>query len=96
MLIRVDIDGVLCTNTDGQYERAKQLKRHKENVAKINALYDAGHEIVIWTARGATTGKDWRRLTEAQLALWGVKYHRLELNKPHFDRLYDDKAQSAP
>ncbi len=91
--IRVDVDGVLCTNTDGQYARAVPLRG---NIDKINAAYDEGHLIVIWTARGTTTGIDWRALTEGQLKRWGVRYHALEMGKPHYDILIDDKAVSSP
>jgi hypothetical protein len=93
MKYRVDIDGVLCTNTSGKYEAARPLK---DNILKVNQLYEDGHEIILWTARGATTGKDWRRLTEAQMALWQVRYHELHLDKPYYDLLIDDRSRRAP
>ena len=58
----------------------------------MNTLFEAGHEIVFFTARGATSGRDWRELTENQLLGWGVKYHHLILGKPHSDYYIDDKG----
>jgi dTDP-glucose 4,6-dehydratase len=62
-----------------------------EAVEKINALYEAGHEINFWTARGTVTGRDWRLLTESQLKDWGIKYHNLFFGKPSYDFFIDDK-----
>jgi hypothetical protein len=91
MIIYVDIDETICTNEpDRDYAKAKPIKEHIE---KINALYEKGHTIVYWTARGGTTGIDWRIITKDQLKKWQAKYHQLEMgNKPHFDILIDDKA----
>lgn len=89
----VDIDGVLCTDMGGHYEHAKPLR---ENIEKVNALYDDGNQVILWTARGTTTGRDWRQFTLTQLALWGVKFHRLELGKPYYDVLIDDKSRPVP
>lgn len=93
MVVYVDIDGVLCTLTDGRYEEAQPLP---VNIAKVNSLYDKGHHIVLWTARGAETGIDWTDLTTRQMRQWGVRYHNLRLDKPFYDRLIDDKSVSVP
>ena len=84
-----DIDGTICTNTDGDYASAKPFG---SRIDHINALYDAGHTISFFTARGSTTGIDWRALTAEQLAQWGVRYHTLIMGKPHADLFVDDKA----
>ena len=91
MIIFVDIDETICINeANRDYTKAKPIP---ENISKINSLHKQGHEIVYWTARGATTGIDWRETTEKQLFKWGSKYNRLEIgNKPSFDMLIDDKA----
>lgn len=86
-----DIDGVICTNTDGKYESAQPKF---DRIAIINSLYDTGHEILLFTARGATTGIGWRTLTEKQLRDWDVRYHELMMGKPHYDVIVDDKAVS--
>ena len=84
-----DIDGTICTNTDGDYEQAIPFK---EVIEKINRLYDMGHKIIFFTGRGSTTGIDWFDLTRRQLKDWQVKYHELIMGKPHADIFIDDKA----
>ncbi|QDP51408.1 MAG: putative 5'(3')-deoxyribonucleotidase [Prokaryotic dsDNA virus sp.] len=91
MLIYVDIDGTICTQTDGNYASAKPLWRH---IDKINQLYNDGNTIIYWTARGARSGIDWTSLTTQQLKKWGAKYHDLRMNsKPHYDLLICDKTK---
>ena len=65
-----------------------------ERIEVVNRLFEAGHEIHFFTARGLATGIDWRELTETQLSEWGVKYHKLIMGKPHADLFIDDKAVS--
>lgn len=89
MIICYDIDGTLCTNTNGAYESARP---YPGMVAQVNAHYAAGHHIILFTARGSTTGIDWRAFTERQLAEWGVRYHELRFGKPHADLYFDDKT----
>ena len=43
-----DIDGVICTNTWGNYEKAEPILK---NIKKINNLYEAGNTIILFTAR---------------------------------------------
>jgi len=64
-----------------------------DRIKLINDLYNQGHEIKFFTARGTTTGIDWRGLTESQLTSWGVQYHTLILGKPHADIYIDDKGK---
>jgi cytidyltransferase-like protein len=63
-------------------------------VDTINKLYDEGNHIIIFTARGKSSGIDWSELTKGQLNRWGVKYHQLEpmFNKPNADIFIDDKG----
>jgi hypothetical protein len=89
MIYCFDIDGTLCTNTDGAYEQAVPLP---EVIALVNGLHAQGHRILLYTARGATTGIDWRGLTEQQLESWGVQYHQLYMGKPTADLYIDDRA----
>ena len=84
-----DLDGTLCTNTEGSYTRAKPYPRR---ISRLNALYDRGHRIVICTARGSKTGINWRQLTRRQLAEWKVRYHTLQMGKPYADIYIDDKC----
>ena len=84
-----DIDGTICTNTDGDYEKAIPFG---EVIEKINRLYDSGNKIIFFTGRGSTTGIDWYDLTRKQLKDWKVKYHQLIMGKPYADLYIDDKA----
>lgn len=92
MIYCFDIDGTLCTKTDGAYERAEPFH---DRIAVVNALYEAGHVIKLFTARGSTTGIDWRSVTETQMQVWSVRYHELILGKPEADVFIDDKAFNA-
>ena len=90
MKIFVDIDGTICDSSDG-YARAVPIQ---ENIDKINKLFDEGHDITYWTARGGNTGKDWSELTMQQLRDWGCKFCRLDTKtKPAWDLLIDDKTK---
>jgi hypothetical protein len=99
MDVYVDIDNVICEGrgqTEGpedySYESAVPIE---ENIKKINQIYEDGHTVVYWTARGTKTGKNWRPLTERQLQRWGCKYDELKMGKPAFDVFVDDKAFNA-
>jgi hypothetical protein len=90
MIIYVDIDETICHYEDlREYPLALPIL---ENIKKINDLYDAGHTVVYWTARGAKTGIDWTKLTHQQLKDWGAKYTDCCLGKPDYDLFICDKA----
>tara|TARA_B100000780_G_scaffold45253_1_gene28174 strand:- start:554 stop:886 length:333 start_codon:yes stop_codon:yes gene_type:complete len=91
----IDIDGTICNevfNADG----SKNYAIHEpmmDRIAKVNALYDAGHIIKYMTARGAVSGIDHFKLTNNQLVEWGAKHHELSVGeKEHYDIWIDDKA----
>ena len=92
-----DLDGVLCSQTDGQYENAVA---NPEAVQLVNRLHERGFHIIIYTARFMGRNnqdliaayKQGYELTRSQLRRWGVKYHELFLGKPAFDLLVDDRA----
>ena len=96
----VDIDGTICTNGDCsscQYEGSTPIL---ERIEKINSLYDEGHIIKYFTARGMGRYNDdtekardkFYNLTKMQLDIWGCKYHQLILGKPSADIYIDDKS----
>ena len=87
-----DIDGTICTNTNGDYENARPFI---ERINFINKLHDEGNIIKYFTARGSTTGIDWRKLTEIQLKEWNAHYHELILGKPDGDLFIDDKGYNC-
>jgi hypothetical protein len=86
-----DLDGTLCTNTEGEYVTAQPFA---DRIEKVNELFDNGDHILIYTARGTVTGIDWRPLTEEQLARWGLRYHELRLGKPFAHIYIDDRGMS--
>lgn len=93
MVIYVDIDETICTTPDSRdYNFSKPIN---ENIEKINKLYDDGNEIIYWTARGTKTGINWENVTKKQFYDWGVKYNKLEFNKPYYDLFICDKAISS-
>ena len=96
----VDIDGTVCSVTDGKYEEALP---NQDRIAKINKLYDEGNQIIYLTARGMGRSGDnadlakrmFYELTKHQLDRWGCKYHKLVLGKPSGDYYIDDKGMNA-
>ena len=92
MIYCFDIDGVLCTNTWGEYELAEPFP---ESIRRVNELYDEGHTILLYTARGSETGVDWRTVTERQLEEWGLRYQTLHFGKPSADVYVDDRAMNS-
>jgi histidinol phosphatase-like enzyme len=97
MKYMVDIDGTICSvvlNPDGSADY-DQTQPHKDRIEKINQLFDAGHEITYWTARGSASGIDRSQLTRQQMSEWGAKYHELLFHKPVYDVWIDDKAVNS-
>lgn len=95
MIVYVDIDETICFYPE---ERRYHLAvPDKNNIAKINKLYDEGHEIIYWTARSTVhieKRKEYTELTKTQLQSWGCKYHNLRVgDKPHYDLLICDKSK---
>ncbi len=85
----VDIDGVLATLvSDNDYTRSQPIQ---ENINTINKLYEAGHRIILFTARGSATGIDWQDITRHQMTAWNVRYHTLQFGKPAADYYIDDR-----
>jgi len=89
MIYCFDLDDTLCSGTSMKYEEAEPFI---DRINRVNQLYDTGHTIKIFTARGSETGIDWRHVTEEQLSNWGLRYHILLLGKPAADVYVDDKA----
>lgn len=87
-----DVDGIIATIVPvSQYDLAMP---QRENIKVINYLYEQGHQIILFTARGTATGIDWTELTRRQLIDWDVKYHKLLFGKPAADYYIDDKMLS--
>ena len=94
MIIYIDIDDTICklpTNSQ-DYSEASPIY---ERIAKMNNLYNQGHTIIYWTARGTKSGIDWRDITEKQFDKWLVKYTQILFGKPVYDLFIDDKNINA-
>ena len=91
-VIFIDIDETIFNTPKGNPRDYTKSTPIIENVEKANKLYDQGHEIVYWTARGSKSGLDWYDLTKSQLEKYGVKHHSLRCDKPYYDFFIDDKG----
>lgn len=94
MIYYVDIDGTICSVTvdeNGNVDYTK-TKPYMDRIKKMNDLFDQGHEVHYYTARGSASGVDRSELTLAQILEWGVKHTSLTLKKPAYDLWIDDKA----
>ena len=94
MKIFVDIDETICHYKDVDRLGYKNAIPILFNIEKINKLYDKGHEITYWTARGSFSKIDYFDLTKKQIEKWGCKYHYLSVGKkPTYDLLICDKTK---
>jgi len=96
----IDIDGTICKNGDCSSCQYEGSTPYLKRIEKINKLYDEGHIIKYFTARGMGRYNDdsekakekFYELTKMQLDIWGCKYHELILGKPSADYYIDDKG----
>lgn len=90
MIYCFDLDGTLCNTEKNIYEKSTPIK---ERIHIVNKLYDEGHTIIIDSARGCVSGKNWWYFTLNQLKEWNVKFHTLRTGiKFGADIFIDDKA----
>lgn len=97
MKVCFDIDGVLCNQVEGNYLEAVP---NQPMIDLVNRLYDGGHRILLHTSRYMGRAKGDRAEAERigqefianQLAGWGVRYHELEMGKPRYDFVIDDRS----
>lgn len=87
MEVRVDVDSTLC-----RYDEQMVAYPRREVIARVNALYDAGHRITIWSSRNLVADEPQEEFTRGQLDAWGVKYHAMDLNKPLYHLYIDDRS----
>lgn len=103
-IIAFDLDDTLCTRPSDKeilgIDKYHYCEPIKEMIDLSNSLYDKGHTIYIYTARGMHTlngdvGEIYAKLydiTLNSLKQWGVKHNGLYMGKMHYDLLIDDKA----
>jgi cytidyltransferase-like protein len=94
-----DLDNTLCQTNGRDYATSQPIF---SRIYKVNSLYEQGHYILIYTARGMGFYKgdlskiesEYREMTESALRSWGLKFHKLQFGKPSYDRIIDDKNMS--
>ena len=65
----------------------------KKRIKLVNKLFDEGNTIIIDTARGSVSGKNYFFFTVNQLKSWGVKFHTVRAGvKIGADIFIDDKG----
>ena len=85
----IDLDNTLCFTNNSDYNNSLPIY---ERIRYVNELKKQGHQITIWTARGANSGIDHRELTLKQLYEWNLEYDDLLMGKPSYDIYIDDKS----
>jgi len=85
-----DLDNTLCKTEGSNYLDAVPFQ---ERIQKVNLLHDAGHTIIVETARGCVSGKKWFIQTMEQIKSWGLKFDTLRAGvKFSGDYYIDDKG----
>jgi hypothetical protein len=97
MIYFFDIDDTICYYKDEDRKLLDYSKAipYSDRINKVNKLYEQGHTIVYWTARGSLSNINWFTITLEQLKSWGCKFHELRMNKPVYDFFIDDKNISS-
>jgi len=89
-----DLDNTLVNTTGSDYEGSTPIP---EAIKKVQQYKKRGDHIIIMTARGSGSKKDWREFTAKQLDDFGIPYDQLIVGlKPGgVDVFVDDKAINA-
>ena len=89
-----DLDNTLVKTEGTNYKESVPIDAA---VKKVREYYDRGDHIIIMTARGASSKKDWRKFTAEQLKDFNIPYHQLSVGlKPSdVDFFVDDKAVNS-
>lgn len=85
----IDIDKTICQTPKSEYINSIP---DYGIINSFNELFEDGHELHYWTARGSVSNKNWADFTYRQMKIWGVKYNTLNIGKLHYDYWIDDKA----
>ena len=98
----IDIDDTICEKPQGNSDYESSVPKVKR-IEMVNKLYQEGHKITYFTARGMGRNNDdstaaqeqFFDLTKQQLDSWGCLYHNLILGKPSGDIYIDDKGVNS-
>jgi len=90
----LDLDNTLVYTNGSDYENSTPIPEAIERVRKYKRR---GDHIIIMTARGSGSKKDWREFTAKQLEEFGIPFDQLIVGlKPGgVDYFVDDKAVNA-
>ena len=98
-VIICDIDGTICSQRVFSKERApddevsfREAVPFPKRIEYMNSLYDDGHYIIYWSARGYDSGINFLEDSRKQLDSLNVKYNECVMFKPNYDIFIDDKA----
>jgi len=90
-----DLDNTLCDTKkkeDGNWDYLNS-EPFIDRINIVNKLFDDGHYIIIETARGCVSKKNWYEPTYNQLISFGLKFNELRAGvKFNADFFIDDKA----
>ena len=89
-----DLDNTLVRTQGSDYENSTPIEAA---IKKVQEYKRNGDHIIIMTARGSGSKKDWREFTEKQLVEFGIPFDQLIVGlKPGgVDVFVDDKAINA-
>lgn len=88
-----DIDGTLISS-DPEHDYTKAYP-YDDRIKLINKMYDNGFIIILYTARGSVSTRDWYQYTKAQMKKFGVKFHILRATKLYYDIQVCDRTLYA-
>jgi FMN phosphatase YigB (HAD superfamily) len=90
-----DLDNTLCDTKkkeDGNWDYLNS-EPFRDRIEVVNNLFDNGHYIIIETARGCVSKKNWYEQTYLQLMNFGLKFNELRAGvKFNADFFIDDKG----
>jgi hypothetical protein len=90
-----DLDNTLCDTKkkeDGSWNYLG-AEPFEDRIQLVNKLFEEGNYIIIETARGCVSKKNWYEQTYNQLVSFGLKFNELRAGvKFNADYFIDDKA----
>jgi hypothetical protein len=91
----IDLDHTLCQtfkDSDGNWDYLNAVPI-SDRIEKVNDLWNSKNKIIIETARGCNSKRNWYEETYHQLVSWGLKFDILRTGvKFGADYYIDDKA----
>jgi FkbM family methyltransferase len=93
-----DLDNTLCITEkkeDGNWDYLN-AKPIQDRIDCVNKLFDDGNKVIIETARGCVSKRNWYEETYQQLISFGLRFNELRTGvKYNFDYSIDDKGYNS-